>query len=299
MKIGIVGLGDIAQKAYLPLITQLEDVEPYFCTRSEDTLKSLGKKYRVENLYSSLDELLKEDLDAVFVHAATKAHYFIVKRLLQEKIATFVDKPMTYHLEKTEELIKLAKKENTILMTGFNRRYVPTYSSLLEIKEPKLIIMQKNRTYNPAKVREFILDDFIHVIDTLIYHLGSTNLPELDISKKMEANQLIQIMITLKNEENSAVGIMNRDNAITEETLEVIGFKAKKKIKNITQIIDYSQGGEKISQSDGWNKMGYNRGFTQMIAEFLKRVKAAKNNESELNLDLLTHRLAEKIVRSF
>lgn len=32
MKIGIIGLGDIAQKAYLPAITQHSDVELVFCT---------------------------------------------------------------------------------------------------------------------------------------------------------------------------------------------------------------------------------------------------------------------------
>ncbi|MEF1307816.1 gfo/Idh/MocA family oxidoreductase, partial [Vibrio owensii] len=34
MKIGIIGLGDIAQKAYLPVITQLPNVELVFCTRN-------------------------------------------------------------------------------------------------------------------------------------------------------------------------------------------------------------------------------------------------------------------------
>ena len=98
MKIGIIGLGDIAQKAYLPLITQLEEVEPYFCTRTESTLQRLGKKYRVDQLYTSLDQLLAEDLDAAFVHAATGAHYPLVKKLLKNEIPTFVDKPITYHL---------------------------------------------------------------------------------------------------------------------------------------------------------------------------------------------------------
>ena len=64
MKIGIIGLGDIAQKAYLPLITQLEEVEPYFCTRTDSKLKRLGKKYGVDKLYTSVDQLLKVDLDA-------------------------------------------------------------------------------------------------------------------------------------------------------------------------------------------------------------------------------------------
>lgn len=296
MKIAIIGLGDIAQKAYLPLITQLAEVEPYFCTRTESTLQHLGKKYRVDALYNSVDDLLKEDLDAAFVHTATEAHYSIVKRLLESKIPTFVDKPMTYHLEKTEELIELAAANQTILMTGFNRRYVPTYRSLLDIKDPKTIIMEKNRTYQPGKLREFIMDDFIHVIDTLAFLIGEVDLDNISVNKIMRDDKLIQVILTIKNNENTAIGIMNRDNAVTEETLEVMGFKEKRKIKNITQTVEYNAGGEKNFQAAGWNKMGYNRGFVDMINEFLKRVKIGDNNEKEVAADLLTHRLAEKII---
>lgn len=298
MKIGIIGLGDIAQKAYLPLITQLEEVEPYFCTRTESALQRLGKKYRVDQLYTSLDQLLVEDLDAAFVHAATEAHYPLVKKLLKNKIATFVDKPITYHLEQTEELIRLARDQDTILMTGFNRRYVPTYRSLLKIKAPKTIIMEKNRTELPGEPRSFVLDDFIHVIDTISYLMGEVDLKQLEVSKIERDNKLVQVILSLKNGENTAIGIMNRDNAVTEESLEVMGFKEKKKIKNITQIIDYTDGGEKLSQTAGWNKMGYDRGFVDMINEFLERVKKGENNKKELAADLLTHRLAEKVIEA-
>jgi len=297
MNIASIGLGDIAQKAYLPLITQMKKVDPYFCTRTESTLQQLAEKYRVNNLYRSVDELLKEDLDAAFVHAATEAHYSIVKKLLQEKIPTFVDKPITYHLEKTEELIALAEKNETILMTGFNRRYVPTYRSLLEIEDPKTIIMEKNRTYQPGDPRGFIMDDFIHVIDTISYLMGEVDLDNIEANKIMRDDKLIQVILTLRNGENTAIGIMNRDNAITEETLEVMGFKEKRKIKDVTQIIEYTDGGENNYQVAGWNKMGYNRGFVDMIDEFLKRVKNGKNDKKEVESDLLTHRLAEKILK--
>lgn len=298
MKIGIIGLGDIAQKAYLPLITQLEEVDPYFCTRTESILKQLGEKYRVDNLYTSAAQLLKEDIDAAFVHAATEAHYSLVKRLLKNKIPTFVDKPLTYHLEQTEELIKLAKDKHVVLMTGFNRRYVPTYRSLLEIKNPKTIIMEKNRTHQPGEPRSFILDDFIHVIDTISYLMGDVELDQLDINKIRRDDKLIQVILTLKNGENTAFGIMNRDNAITEESLEVMSLQTKKKIKNITQIIDYFEDGEKFSQTAGWNKMGYNRGFSDMITEFIERVKRGENNKKELAADLLSHQLAEKVIKA-
>ena len=298
MKVGIIGLGDIAQKAYLPLITQMEEVEPYFCTRNESTLKRLSEKYRVNKVYISVDKLLEEDLDAAFVHAASEAHYSLVKKLLKNEIPTFVDKPLTYHIEQTEELIRFAEDKNLVLMSGFNRRYVPTYRSLLKIDAPKTIIMEKNRTHQPGEPRSFILDDFIHVIDTISYLMGNIELDQIDINKIMRDDKLIQVTLTLKKGESLAIGIMNRDNAVTEESLEVMSLETKKKIKNINQIVDYIDGGEKISQTAGWNKMGYDRGFLDMITEFLERVKRGENNKEELEADLLTHRLAEKVLEA-
>lgn len=298
MKVGIIGLGDIAQKAYLPLITQRQDLELYFCTRTENTLKQLGAKYKVDRLFNSIDELIKEDLDAAFVHAATEAHYILVKKLLEKGINTFVDKPITYHLQKTKELIQLAQSKDLILMTGFNRRYVPTYTPLFEIDSPKTIIMEKNRTYQPGAIRSFILDDFIHVIDTIVYLMGrdTLNLEQIDFKKIERKNKLLQVNLMLRDGENTALGIMNRDNPITEESLEVIALNKKKKIKNITQIIDYENEQEKYSQTASWNKMGYNRGFVDLIDEFLIRVKNGQNKAKEVNFDLLTHQIAEKII---
>ncbi len=41
LRIAIIGLGDIAQKAYLPLLTAWEGVEPMFCTRKPEVLARL------------------------------------------------------------------------------------------------------------------------------------------------------------------------------------------------------------------------------------------------------------------
>ena len=39
MKIGVIGLGDIAQKAYLPVMVEMQDeVEWHLCSRNGETL---------------------------------------------------------------------------------------------------------------------------------------------------------------------------------------------------------------------------------------------------------------------
>jgi len=57
MKIGIIGLGDIAQKGYLPVLTEKENIELILCTRNINTLNKLSEKYRIMQYVQTVDEL--------------------------------------------------------------------------------------------------------------------------------------------------------------------------------------------------------------------------------------------------
>lgn len=89
MKIGIIGLGDIAQKAYLPVITSLPDVELVFCTRNEHTLAALAKQYRVAETCRDYKDLLGFNVDAVMVHAATAIHPEIASFFFKTRYPNF------------------------------------------------------------------------------------------------------------------------------------------------------------------------------------------------------------------
>ena len=96
LKIGVIGLGDIAQKAYLPILNKKE-LEVHLYTRDQIKLQNLGAQYRFNNLHDSLDSLISSGIQAAFVHTATASHDDIVTRLLNSNIHVFVDKPITYH----------------------------------------------------------------------------------------------------------------------------------------------------------------------------------------------------------
>ena len=100
MKVGCIGLGDIALKAYLPVLTTQPDLELHLHTRTPATLTRVAERLHIpaERRHTDLCELLGHDLDAAFVHAPTLAHPEIVTRLLEAGVATYVDKPMAYEL---------------------------------------------------------------------------------------------------------------------------------------------------------------------------------------------------------
>ena len=99
MKVGIIGVGSICKKAYLPIITSREDIEIILCSRNKDVLLDISKKYRIQNFTTSVEELIEMGIDCAFVHSSTESHYKICEKLLNNGIHVYVDKPISYSLD--------------------------------------------------------------------------------------------------------------------------------------------------------------------------------------------------------
>ena len=54
MRIAIVGLGDIARKAYLPIISTLSDVEVVLCSRNGAELARLAASNRIRQFTTEI-----------------------------------------------------------------------------------------------------------------------------------------------------------------------------------------------------------------------------------------------------
>ncbi len=74
LNIGIVGLGAISQKAYLPYMRQLDGVTWHLSTRNRHVREQVGQLFGQSILYNDVKDLSKASLDGVFIHAATLAH---------------------------------------------------------------------------------------------------------------------------------------------------------------------------------------------------------------------------------
>jgi len=295
LRIGIIGLGNICEKAYLPVATSLEDVELVFCTRNIDKLKKLSKKYRIAEYTTSLDDLINRNIDAAFVHTATESHAEIIEKLLSNNIHVYVDKPISYSYEDSVRLSKLAKKMNKIFMTGFNRRFAPMYSRLNADGNPSIIKLEKNRLNSPKDPVVFILDDFIHVIDTIRF-LAKDNLEILNVSYKMEKGLLHNLVVTLGNDNTTCIAMMNRDSGANEEVLEYYSSGMKVRVKDLVDSNILVDNVEENLKFKDWDTILYRRGFEVIIKEFIKAIE--NNNQVKPTIDdsLETHRLCNEIL---
>ncbi|GGN52565.1 oxidoreductase [Streptomyces albiflavescens] len=294
MKVGCIGLGDIAQKAYLPVLGTQPGWELHLQTRSPATLDRVADSLHLPEAqrHTDLSELLAQDLDAAFVHAATVVHPEIVTRLLEAGVPTYVDKPLAYELADSERLVRLAEERHVSLAVGFNRRYAPAYAQCADHPR-ELILMQKNRIGLPEAPRTMVLDDFIHVVDTLRF-LVPGPVDDVTVRARVENGLLHHVVLQLAGDGFTALGVMNRLSGSNEEILEVSGQDTKRQVVNLAEVIDH-KGQPTVRRRGDWVPVARQRGMEQAVIAFLDAVRAGKVLSAQDAL--ATHELCERVVR--
>ena len=294
MKVGCIGLGDIAQKAYLPVLGALPGIELHLQTRTPATLASVAAAHRVpaDRCHQDLDSLIAQGLDAAFVHASTAAHPEIVGRLLEAGVATYVDKPLAYTLEESTRLVELAEERGTGLAVGFNRRLAPGYAQCAEHPR-ELILLQKNRVGLPEEPRTMVFDDFIHVVDTLRF-LAPGPVERTVVSGRVVDGLLHHVVLQLSGDGVTAIGAMNRLSGSTEERLEVSGQDSKREVLNLAEVIDH-KGQPSVRRRGDWVPVARQRGIEQAVLAFLDAVREGRRLSARDALE--THELCERVLR--
>lgn len=297
LKIALVGLGDIAQKAWLPIVCQHAAIHPVFCTRNPQVLDTLSAQYRVHETYRDFDKLLQSKPDAIMIHSATHSHFELAKASIKAGIATLVDKPICDNLQMVAELVNLAHAHNVILYTGFNRRFAPL---LAPIKQANLqhLRWQKNRHNLPGDIRSFIYDDFIHVIDSLLYYADfpAIQVEQLDIQFQMKDQQLAAIYLRINTQGMLLEGSMNRLAGSTFERIEAFAENEHWQIDDLRQGHHSSSGNSSALGFSDWQSTLYKRGFEALLADWLTLVRSGKQASEDLDRLLTTHHICEYIV---
>lgn len=169
MRIGIVGFGSIAKRVYLNLY--LNNPEIKSITIYGRDINKLAEKLENYNIKLTNNyKVMLENIDCLLIHSATVSHFEYIRLALDKRVPVYVDKPLSDDLDKSKELIELAKDQDTLLFVGYNRRYAPLYKKLKNLDlDINRIHYEKHRvdlTYNES-YQTAIIDDFIHLLDTV------------------------------------------------------------------------------------------------------------------------------------
>ncbi|MDX7739907.1 Gfo/Idh/MocA family oxidoreductase [Aeromonas dhakensis] len=297
MRIALVGLGDIAQKAYLPLLASDERVTPLLCTRNPAVLDKLARQYRIAERFTEVADLLASRPDAVMIHAATAVHLELATQCLRACIPTFVDKPLCDTFAGVESLANIAIAKNSPLFVGFNRRYLPAMS---EARGQPLTELnwQKHRHALAGAPRTFLFDDFIHVLDSLCYYGGT---PDRDLHAVLrrctrQPALLAGVSVAWQSGQVAVSGSMNRSAGITEERIDAYGDNLSLHIENCTRGTMARDKSVLTLAPDDWQPVLTQRGFVAMLAHWYRQIEAGRADGALIESYLHGHRLAEQLV---
>ncbi len=142
IRLGIVGLGNIAQTAHLPSLTKMQDAEVVaVCDLDKARAQFIAEKFGVPRTYRTLEEMLaaEQEMSAVHICTPTKTHHEMAIAALEAGKDVLVEKPLARTMKEAEEINETAKRQRRKLMVGMNNRFRPDAMILKTFIEEKAI----------------------------------------------------------------------------------------------------------------------------------------------------------------
>jgi predicted dehydrogenase len=188
-KIGVIGLGGVAQLVHLPNLITLPNVEVSAVAEiNRNRLQAISDKFSIKQKFSNYKDLLeKSDVDAVIIATPTSTHKDIAIDCLQAGKDVLVEKPLARTYLEAKQIAEAAKKFKRKLMVGMNLRYRPdtmllrSFINSNEIGDPfyikcgwirKQSSSEKWFTKKEESGGGVIIDLGIHLLDMALWLLG-------------------------------------------------------------------------------------------------------------------------------
>ena len=255
--IAILGCGRMG-KMHLSYI--LENFPHITVTAIVENSLSKNGHYKNISTYAAHDidhVLAQTNIDAVVIAASSASHVTLVKKSILTGKDVFCEKPVSFDIETLDEIMLLAKKHNTKLQVGFNRRWDSDFSKVqAEVAAGKLgnihIVKITNRDPKRSDI-EFakrsgglFLDFNVHDFDMARYITGSevkqvyaTGAVLVD-SNLISINDIDTAIITLRMHSGALVVIdSSRETGYGyDQRLEVFGELGCLSVDNISETTD-------------------------------------------------------------
>ncbi|CAI0888331.1 Gfo/Idh/MocA family protein [Serratia grimesii] len=298
LRIGVVGLGGIAQKAYLPILSQAADwtlVGGF--SPNQQKAQPICDSYRMA-CFSGLDSLAQQ-CDAVFVHSSTASHFQVISELLHYGVHVYVDKPLAETVEQGEQLIALAEKQGKALMVGFNRRFAPLYQQLKQdMCQPASLRMDKHRadSVGPNDMRFTLLDDYLHVVDTALWLGGGTGQLLSGCLRGTESGELLYAEHHFECGETQVTTSMHRRAGSQRESVQAVSDGAVYQLNDMRQWLREDTHGVLEQPAPGWQTTLAQRGFDGAVRHFIASVSNQTAPETAGEQAIVAQRVIEKLL---
>jgi len=211
---------------------------------SKEVLKKLTTIYNIDLVTTSYEDLLKnENIDGIVIATPTPLHFEHALKALECNKHVLVEKPLTETVEQGEKLIRVANKNELILMVGFLLRYSPAirYARDLiasgEIGKVLSISAKRTSLWPNRKLDVGVVRDLaIHDIDLVRYLTDANPILIFAIGGKLihEYEDYASIILEYKGGKSESIATLIEVSWVTPykiRRMEVVGTKGSLEIE--------------------------------------------------------------------
>lgn len=172
--------------------------------------------------FKSLYEVIANS-QAVTISSVTKSHFSIAKKMIENQIHTFIEKPITSNYSESKKLLEIASKNNVLIQVGHVERFNPALQALKEHSLKPLFIEVHRLSQFKTRATDVsvIYDLMIHDIDIILWLVKSK-------VKKIEANG---VAIITETPDIANARIMFENGTIANLTASRISASPMRKLR--------------------------------------------------------------------
>jgi predicted dehydrogenase len=127
LRVGIIGLGHVAQVCHLPAYENVDAIEVVAGAElQKNLLNEVSSRWHLKGYDNYEDMLKKEELDIACITTGPKYSPKITERAAEFGVNVLVEKPIALTLEDAKSMIAKCKKEHVKLCYGETFRFFPT-----------------------------------------------------------------------------------------------------------------------------------------------------------------------------
>lgn len=306
MKLAIIGSGMIV-KDFLEIMPYLNEVELraiYGRRGSEKKLNKLKSKHNIKEVFYDYEELLKSDVDTVYIALPNNLHFEFSKKALEYNKNVIVEKPITSNYKEAKILNDLAREKKLFLFEAITTEYLPNYLKVKELLPTlgDIKIVQCNYSQYSSRYNSFKEGTILPAFD-----------PEFSGGALMDLNIYnIHYVVGLFGKPKNVEYYPNIERKIDTSGILILDYEkfkcvcvgAKDCKAPIANNIQGSNGciymdtpvnvcgNFKIIMNDGNTTLiNENKYDNRMVSEFIEFINAIKNHDLDMCYKMLEHSL--------
>lgn len=241
---GILGTGEIAQRFAEGLQFVPNAKLQAIGSRNLATAQTFANRYKVPQAFGSYQELVKSDLDVVYVATPHSRHKEDCILCLEAGKAVLCEKPFTMNAQEAREVIDLAREKHLFCMEAMWMRFIPLIQkvrNLIDSGEIGRVCMitaefgyptefdPENRFFNPELGGGALLDRGVYTLSLAFHLLGKPSqiVSEVSIGKTGVDEQ---VSIILKYSQGQLAMLSSSLRTYTSNEVVIMGTHGKIRI---------------------------------------------------------------------